>query len=87
MILAVFRSELGVIAAWNADQKDSTTQRSPGSTQVSEGCGGQKRHIGMDGGCSASASQLHMGTWGQGNSRTQTKQDSKMLLSPPEFLS
>ena len=76
---AAFQSQLGVTAAWNADQKGSASQRGLLSTRVSEGCGGQQQPMAMDGGCSSSASQPHTGTG--------TQRDREVLLSSPAFIS
>ena len=72
---AAFQSQLGVTAAWNADQKGSASQRGLLSTRVSEGCGGQQQPMAMDGGCSSSASQPH--------TRTGTQQHGETLLCSP----
>jgi len=40
MVVAVFQSEVGVTATWNADQKGTASKRSPPGKRVSKGCGG-----------------------------------------------
>ena len=64
---AAFQSQLGVTAAQNAEQKGSASQRSPPSSRVSEGCGGQEQPMGMHG---AAPPLPHSRTRGQGHSRT-----------------